>query len=150
MNEELNIAVDTVKAVLDTVKHTAGNTKSLQNVSFDLSKMLNSDGILISVIGYIVVFAALVLLYLFFANITKILMFRQKIRLKRSGEKSDLSNEELSMSGEINAAIGMALFLHFEEVHDFENTILTIKKVQKTYSPWSSKIYGLREYPKRK
>ena len=26
--------------------------------------------------------------------------------------------------------------------HDFENPILTIKQAQKSYSPWSSKIYG--------
>ncbi len=150
MNEELNIAVDTVRTAIDTLKNTVDNSKSLQNISFDFSKMLNGDGIFISIIGYIVVFLSLMLLYLFFANISKFLMMRQKLRLKKSGVKSELSNEELSMSGEINAAIGLALYLHFEEVHDFENTVLTIKKVQKTYSPWSSKIYGLREYPKRK
>jgi hypothetical protein len=37
-----------------------------------------------------------------------------------------------------------------EEVHDFEDTVLTIKKVQKPYSPWSSKLYGLRQYPPKK
>ena len=34
-------------------------------------------------------------------------------------------------------------------VHDFEETILTINKVKRNYSPWSSKIYGLRELPRR-
>ncbi len=147
MTEQL---LDTLKTVSDTIRVTVENSKSLENVTFDFSKIGNSDGLFISVIGYVVVFIALMLLYLFFANITKFLMMRQKLRLKKSGAKSDLSKDQLSMSGEINAAIGMALFLHFEEVHDFENTVLTIKKVQKSYSPWSSKIYGLREYPRRK
>ena len=33
------------------------------------------------------------------------------------------------------------------EAHDFETTILTINKESKSYSPWSSKIYTLRETP---
>ena len=51
-------------------------------------------------------------------------------------------------SGEEIAAIVMALHEHLN-AHDQENTILTINKVKKAYSPWSSKIYGLRELPRR-
>lgn len=40
----------------------------------------------------------------------------------------------------------MALHEHLD-VHDKESAILTINKVKRAYSPWSSKIYGLREYP---
>ena len=36
------------------------------------------------------------------------------------------------------------------EVHDVEDTILTINKVKKAYSPWNSKIYSLREVPNKK
>ncbi len=150
MNTDLQSVADSVKTATDTIKTVVENTKTFQNVSFDISRILQGDGIVLSVIGYLVVFVALLLLYLAFANLTKFLMMRQKLRLKKSGMKSDLTKDELSLSGEINAAIGMALYLHFEEVHDFENTVLTIKKVQKTYSPWSSKIYGLREYPRKR
>jgi Na+-transporting methylmalonyl-CoA/oxaloacetate decarboxylase gamma subunit len=51
-------------------------------------------------------------------------------------------------SGEEIAAIVMALHEHLN-AHDQENTILTINKVKKAYSPWSSKIYGLREIPRK-
>ncbi|HAH59495.1 MAG TPA: phage tail protein, partial [Bacteroidales bacterium] len=34
------------------------------------------------------------------------------------------------------------------ELHDHEDAVLTIKKVARTYSPWSSKIYGLRNLSK--
>ena len=37
-----------------------------------------------------------------------------------------------------------------DDNHDIENTILTINKVTKNYSPWSSKIYTLRETPHKK
>ena len=34
-------------------------------------------------------------------------------------------------------------------MHDVEETILTITRVKRSYSPWSSKIYTLRETPKK-
>ena len=52
-------------------------------------------------------------------------------------------------SGEVYAAIAMALAIHEDSVHDFEDTVLTMKKVEKRYSPWSSKVYNLRELPKK-
>ena len=51
-------------------------------------------------------------------------------------------------SGEEIAAIVMALHEHLD-AHDQENTVLTINKVKRAYSPWSSKIYSLRELPHR-
>ena len=33
------------------------------------------------------------------------------------------------------------------DVHDVEETVLTITRVKRSYSPWSSKIYTLRETP---
>ena len=52
------------------------------------------------------------------------------------------------ISGEINAAIAMALYLYSNELHDQENPVITMIKVSKTYSPWSSHIYGLRKSPR--
>ena len=39
------------------------------------------------------------------------------------------------------------MILFFDEMHDEESNVITIKRVRKTYSPWSSKIYGLRVWP---
>jgi hypothetical protein len=82
-----------------------------------------------------------------FVNLSRFLQFRVRSKLTRQGDISGSGDKDISVSGEINAAISAALYLYFEEVHDFESTVLTIKKVQRSYSPWSSKIYGLREYP---
>lgn len=49
---------------------------------------------------------------------------------------------------EINAVIAAAIHMYLQEVHDFENYSLTIKRIDKIYSPWSSKIYGLRKWPR--
>lgn len=48
----------------------------------------------------------------------------------------------------VNAAIAMALYLHFNEMHDEESNVITIQRVSKTYSPWSSKIYNMRNFRK--
>ncbi|MGE5679975.1 MAG: hypothetical protein ACM34K_03765 [Bacillota bacterium] len=54
----------------------------------------------------------------------------------------------LGSEGEIYAVIGMALHLYLEDAHDYEKMVLTMQRVMRPYSPWSSKIYGLRQYPR--
>lgn len=48
---------------------------------------------------------------------------------------------------EIAAVIAMAIDMHIRDIHDYEKTVLTIQKVMRPYSPWSSKIYGMRQIP---
>ena len=55
--------------------------------------------------------------------------------------------EDDKKSGEVYAAITMALY-EVTELHDEEDTVLTIKDTERSYSPWSSKIFSMREIPK--
>lgn len=50
------------------------------------------------------------------------------------------------VSGEEFAAIAAAIYMYDDQLHDEENTILTINKVSKTYSPWSSKLHNMNMY----
>ena len=68
-------------------------------------------------------------------------------RHKRLG--NSFITQEKNISGEETAAIAMALHLYLSELHDEESGILTIKKTSKTYSPWSSKIYGVSNQIKK-
>jgi glutaconyl-CoA/methylmalonyl-CoA decarboxylase subunit delta len=63
---------------------------------------------------------------------------KRRAALKKMQEKQDSSvkNDE--------AAIAMALYLYFNEMHDEESDVITVKRVSKTYSPWSSKLYSMR------
>jgi hypothetical protein len=108
-----------------------------------LNGAITEESIVIAIVGYIVVFAALVLLFWFFNTIPKILYYKRGKKNKSDGY---LSNEkmELAIAGETTAAIAMALNLYLSEIHDEESGIITIKKVSKAYSPWSSKIYAVR------
>ena len=65
---------------------------------------------------------------------------------KLFGKKSNQATKGKD-SGEIPTtdvvAIAMALHLYYDEVHDDESNVITIKRIERRYSPWSSKIYGI-------
>jgi len=104
-------------------------------------------GLGMTVIGYVIVFIALLLLYIVFFNLTKLIQLKSKRALKKEGI-TDKDKQDISVSGEVNAAIEMAIHLYFQELHDEETAILTINRASKIYSPWSSKIYGLTRHPR--
>jgi len=106
-------------------------------------------GIIITVICMGVVFISLIFIYVFFHNFGKQFnRFSERRRFKKQGKHDEVLKIEISQSGEFNAAIALALYLYSNQLHDIESFKLTINRVSKNYSPWSSKIYGLRNYPK--
>lgn len=116
----------------------------ITSLQFDLQNQWMDDALGMSVVGMIVVFLALIILAFIIFNISKVLTFKQRKRLKIQGiEETD--TKDIAVSGEINAAIAMALSLYFGEIHDDEATVLTIKRAPRPYSPWSSKIFSLRD-----
>ncbi|MBR3829721.1 MAG: OadG family protein [Muribaculaceae bacterium] len=115
-------------------------------------RTLDSNGVVLTVMAMSIVFGALLVLCLCFYAISKIGSAISKANKMRSHgvEPKSVAKADApaSDSGEEIAAIVMALHEHLN-AHDQENTILTINKVKKAYSPWSSKIYGLRELPRK-
>lgn len=107
---------------------------------------------IITLVGYTVVFLALLLLMFLFQSMPRILNLglRKKFRevREKAAARKNGNKQEKYLSGEISAAIGMALTLYFKEQHDEESGIITIKRVARTYSPWSSKIYGVNNNPR--
>lgn len=112
-------------------------------LTFDLGA-IDTFAVIVCVVGYSVVFAVLILLYFVYNTIPKILNMQTRQRLRRKGKKECEECEDIT--GEVNAAISTALHLYMSELHDEESGVMTIKKVSKRYSPWSSKIYGLNSY----
>ena len=99
--------------------------------------------VVIALVGYIVVFLALLALYYLFRFLPGLIYLNTMQNIFKKGRK-DRKQSQISISGEETAAIAMALYLIFDEMHDEESGVLTIKKVSKAYSPWSSKIYAVR------
>jgi Na+-transporting methylmalonyl-CoA/oxaloacetate decarboxylase gamma subunit len=114
-------------------------------ISFDINALF-PEGIIIAIVGYVTVFLALLVLYMVFTYLSKTLNYNARRRLIRQGKHQLAEEKQLFIPGDIAAAIGMAVYL-YSQLHDEESNVITIKRVSKTYTPWSSKIYGLRDYP---
>ncbi len=116
------------------------------NVSFAAAA---GSGVTVAIVGWLIVFAALVLLVVVFTQMPKLIYYNSRKKLKQQTKQANVTNDELHTAGDVGAAISMALYLFFDEMHDEESNVITIKRVRKTYSPWSSKIYGLRVWPRK-
>lgn len=123
------------------------------NKKVDNFRVKDEHGFAMSLMAMSIVFAALLLLSVCFWVISRIsvnISKRNKMRAQgqelKSVPRSELPEHD---SGEAIAAITMALHEHLN-THDTEQTVLTINKVKKAYSPWSSKIYNMREIPSKR
>ncbi len=108
---------------------------------------------IITGVGYTVVFLALLLLMFLFNSMPRVLNLGlgkkiKEVREKAAARRNGDAKQEKYISGDVSAAIGLALTLYFKEEHDEESGIITIKRVARTYSPWSSKIYGVNNNPR--
>ncbi|MDE6062823.1 MAG: OadG family protein [Duncaniella sp.] len=109
-------------------------------------------GFAMAVMAMCIVFTALLVLSICFYIINAIgASVSRKRKVKAlAGDAEEVEDHHREQdSGEVIAAIAAALSEHLD-AHDRESTVLTINKVRRAYSPWSSKIYSLRELPNRR
>ncbi len=133
--------------ILDKTTPKANNFTGVASSPGEEFLVYDPFGFGMALIAMMVVFSSLVFLYLIFKNTKRLYTINFK-QLHRISMKQNSSEELPDLTGEVNAAIAMALYFYRNELHDHEAAVLTIKKVARTYSPWSSKIYGLRTYHK--
>lgn len=81
-------------------------------------------------------------------EIVEVIPERPAVRNDNPAPRKMIYARDSDVTSEVAVAISTALHLYSNDAHDYENTVLTIKKVAKAYSPWSSKIYGLRKNPR--
>ena len=141
-------------AVADKYVTPSTNNKTLDsNAKMEKFQQHDKAGIGMSITAMSVVFFGLILLYISFRLIGK---FAVSLRRKNAMEAKDITckqeAKEMKLGeapGEVIAAISLAMHEMQSDVHDVEDTVLTITRVKRSYSPWSSKIYTLREIPRR-
>ena len=141
-------------AVADKYVTPSTNNKTLDsNAKMEKFQQHDKAGIGMSITAMSVVFFGLILLYISFRLIGK---FAVSLRRKNAMEAKDVTckqeAKEMKLGeapGEVIAAISLAMHEMQSDVHDVEDTVLTITRVKRSYSPWSSKIYTLREIPRR-
>ncbi len=100
-----------------------------------------------SAVGITVVFIVLTVIVLFFLGLQRFMLSNTKKKMVKAGKNE---NEIVQIAANEVAAISMALHLLYSDEHDEESNILTIKRIQRRYSPWNSKIYGLNNNIQRR
>jgi len=134
---------------------TPGSANKIKgtNPKIDEFKEKDENGFAMTITAMGIVFSALILLSICFYCISRFNAARSK---RKKMEAQGIDKDALHPddhpegdSGEEIAAVVMALHDHLN-AHDRESSVLTINKVRKAYSPWSSHIYTLRQYPARR
>ncbi|NOZ62753.1 MAG: OadG family protein [Calditrichaeota bacterium] len=115
-------------------------------ISFSTQKTSALEqGLIISIIGISVVFLGLTVLF----GALKIFLFVTNLKDKQTQTQTDglviKKKGKEPISGEVVVAISLAIHQNQEQFHDLEETILTLHRITRPYSPWSSKIHVLRK-----
>lgn len=109
---------------------------------------LDKPTIIFVLAGQVIVVAILFILYKI-GSLSIPVIVKSLRKHKTQAEKSAIDETKLAEDEDNEkAAVSMALYLHFNEMHDDESNVITIQRVSKTYSPWSSKIYNMRNFRK--
>lgn len=137
-------------ARLDSTEYSDQKARNLTDEKiFKNAKIDNADcsGVGVTLMAMCIVLLALIVLSCLFMFFGKFFAKNQsKKKSEAHGEESP-ADEDDHDSGEVIAAIAMALDEHFNARHDIEDTVLTIRRMKRAYSPWNSKIYNMREVP---
>lgn len=132
---------------------TPGTTNTPEAIVSAAEKFIELDpwGIGMTAIAMTVVFSSLIMLFFVFSSIGSFFKYQEKKKAANKDGKANVSSEaDTHTNGCVYAAIGLALHQYSSEMHDFEEAVLTINKVSRSYSPWSSKIYTLRQTPEKR
>lgn len=108
-------------------------------------------GLGLTVASVSVVFLVLIFLAIIFTQYGKMLMNIQKKRAVKAAAATtpaatSQAASSVDVSGEVYAAIATAVHLYHDELHDEENTIITIQKVERSWTPWNAKYYNMNQY----
>lgn len=130
-------------------KTTPGSSNQTEQTmtAADRFGAVDQSGSGLTIISMGVVFSALILLSIVFTMIGKLMsggFFKKKAEAADEASAKVNGNE---LSGEVAAAIMMSLELYRRSQSEDESAVLTINRMSKMYSPWSSKIYGMRATP---
>ena len=113
---------------------------------------LQVKGWIVTISGFLIVIISLIVLFLIFSGVSKIInadwksLFNRKKNevevVENKNNNKDMNTSKNNVNDDVIVAIGLALSMSME-VHDEESGVLTIKRAQRITSPWASKILGI-------
>ncbi len=135
--------------VMVTTSPSTNNSTIDKAAKPDRMKEIDPYGWILALTAMSVVFLALILLYFIFKAIGNANIRAGKKRSAAVSGTDVKASQYGEIPGEVYAAIATAMHLYQEddENHDEESFVVTLHHTDRTYSPWSSKIYTLRQTP---
>jgi len=121
-------------------------------VAKQAEKIKNSDpiGIGLAAVAVAVVFLALVCICLIISGSGKLISSAEERNKQKGAAKKAPAIKPVSSGSsaedETMAAIAAAIHLYNDELHDEEDTVLTIQKVEREWTPWNAKYYNMNQY----
>ncbi len=112
-------------------------------------KMSDPVGIGLTAVAVAVVFLALVCIALLISGSGKLMAGmdeKKKEAPKKGGAAVAAAASAANKEGEIYAAIATAIHLYNNELHDEEDAVITIQKVEREWTPWNAKYYNMNQY----
>ena len=121
-------------------------------VAKQAEKIKQSDpvGLGLTATAVAVVFLALVCIALLISGSGRLIQNteeKQKNKTKKSPAIKPVSDgSSANDEKEVFAAIAAAIHLYNEELHDDEDGVITIQKVEREWTPWNAKYYNMNHY----
>ena len=121
-------------------------------VAKQAEKIKESDpiGIGLTAVAVAVVFLALVCIALIISGSGKLIAGAEERNKQKGSAKKAPAIKPVSQGSssedETMAAIAAAIYLYNNELHDEEDTVITIQKVEREWTPWNAKYYNMNQY----
>ena len=135
---------------LDLKAFAKGEIDTFQyRVAKQSQKIKNADpvGIGLTAVAVAVVFLALVCIALILQGSGKLMSgMDEKKKGKKEDKKPIGAIASASQDDEVMAAIAAAIHLYNDELHDEEDAVITIQKVEREWTPWNAKYYNMNQY----
>lgn len=142
-------------AFLDDFTPASSNETGEKISKQDKLKRDDPYGIGMALISMAVVFTALIMIYIMlkiFNYVTRRSTQKSKAQASATPAAAMTSTkdnkEDDTVDGPTCAAIGVALHLHFNSMHDEESEVITINMPSKHYSPWAQKELTMKRNPR--
>ena len=101
----------------------------------------------LAVVAVSVVFFALVCIMFMMGGYGKLIQRFQN--RKQSSGKAGVASTKAGGSAsdsEVYAAIAAAIYAYSQDLHDVEDTVITIQKTERAWTPWNAKFYNMNKY----
>lgn len=102
----------------------------------------------LAIVAIAVVFCALISICFIMKGYGAAIMKVQDRKSKKAAAKGEavVPTKSKDVAGEVYAAIAAAIYAYDADLHDEEETVITIQKVERAWTPWNAKFYNMNQY----